>query len=231
MERQRASGHPTWNKRRWEHSHRRRLLHGGWARLGNCRTLHLSAKGPDGFSVARGGGVRVRDDVGARRPPGLDVRVPRIALRSLALPWRCGARAVQTVAAGGSYSVPSRSAAQATISRRSATERSARMTVAAIAQGLVSGLAERIALHGNASPQVDDVAQPPVRGEAARDDTALAGLSGDRCHAAQAAQRVIVAPPQGVVRLCQQRGADYRTDSGQGSQDGHVTLLFCLSRR
>ncbi len=105
------------------------------------------------------------------------------------------------------------------------------MTVAAIAQGLVSGLAERIALRGNASPQVDDVAQPPVRGEAARDDTALAGLSGDRCHAAQAAPRVIVAPPQGVVRLCQQRGADYRTDSGQGSQDGHVTLLFWLPRR
>ena len=70
------------------------------------------------------------------------------------------------------------------------------MTVAAIAQGLVSGLAERIALRGNASPQVDDVA-----------------------------------PPQGIGRLCQQRGADYRTDSGQGLQDGHVTLLFWLPRR
>ena len=68
----------------------------------------------------------------AGRPPrreaaGLDGRVPRIALRSLSLPARrCGARAVHAAAACGSYGVPSRSMAQATLSSRSATERSER---------------------------------------------------------------------------------------------------------
>ena len=63
----------------------------------------------------------------ARPAAGLDGRAPRIALRSLALPARrCGARAVHAEAACGSYGVPSRSMAQATMRRRSATERSAR---------------------------------------------------------------------------------------------------------
>ena len=42
---------------------------------------------------------------------------------------------------------------------------------------------------------------------------------------------MVVSPAQGVVRLREQRGGDYRTDSGQGSQDGHVALFLLLPRR
>ena len=107
-------------------SHRRtlHLLESVFLEVGDARERRREAH-------AAGGGQRfsrcfrtVPPDPQAARGDG---RAPRIALRSLALPARrCGARAVQPVAACGSNNVRSRSMAQATLSRRSATERRAR---------------------------------------------------------------------------------------------------------
>jgi hypothetical protein len=56
------------------------------------------------------------------------------------------------------------------------------------------------------------------------------GASGHRRDAAQIAQSVVVSPAQGFPSLCEQRGEDDSSDSGQGSEDRRVMLLHWLPR-
>ena len=98
------------------------------------------------------------------------------------------------------------------------------MAVAAGTEGGVFGTAGWVALHGDARPVVNGVAQAVVRGEAADNDHALARAPGDRGGAAQAAQGMVVPAPQRIEGFCEQRGEDDPADSGKGGQDRHVVL-------
>jgi hypothetical protein len=97
-------------------------------------------------------------------------------------------------------------------------------------EGCISGAADRVALSGDAGPVVDGVAQPDVRGLAHHHDPALARAPRDGCDAGQAAQGLVVSALQGFPCLCEQRGEDDPSDSGQGFEDRHVALLTGLSR-
>ena len=88
------------------------------------------------------------------------------------------------------------------------------MALAAGTEGGVFGTAGWVALHGDARPVVDGVAQAVVRGEAADNDHALARAPGDRGGAAQAAQGMAVPAPQRIEGFCEQRGEDDPADSG-----------------
>ena len=104
------------------------------------------------------------------------------------------------------------------------------MSVTALAKGGVFGAAGRVVLHGDTGPMVYGVAQATVSGETSNDDLALARPFGDRGHATQASQGMIVSPLQGIEGLCEQRGENDPTDSWQGCEDRHVALLRVLPR-
>jgi len=55
-------------------------------------------------------------------------------------------------------------------------------------------------------------------------------LSGYWGSAAQVTQSTIVSPLQGIGSLCEQRSKDDPTNAWQGTEDGHVILLYSLSR-
>jgi hypothetical protein len=58
------------------------------------------------------------------------------------------------------------------------------------------------------------------------DDAAFAGPLGNRRDSRQTAQSGVVASPQGIPSLCEQRGEDDPSHSRQGCEDPHVMLLF-----
>ena len=82
------------------------------------------------------------------------------------------------------------------------------VSVSALAQSGVLGPASGVVLHGNARPMVNGIAEPGVRGQAPDDDLALAGALGDRGDARQAPEGMVIATPQGIEGLCEQRGED-----------------------
>ena len=94
--------------------------------------------------------------------------------------------------------------------------------MAAAAQRLILGAADRVAVGRDASPVGGGVAQPVVGSQTAHDEQALARTPGDRRHPAETAKRVVVPPPQRVVTLGQQRSEDAGADAEQREQDGRV---------
>ena len=109
------------------------------------------------------------------------------------------------------------------------SERSS-VAVTALAESGVFGLADRIVLYGDARPMVERVAEAAVCGETSDDDLAFSGALGDRRHATQTSQSMVVSPLQGIEGLCEQRGEDDPTHSRQGCEDRYVALLRVLSR-
>ena len=57
--------------------------------------------------------------------------------------------------------------------------------------------------------------------------TVLPGAPGNRCHATETSQSLIVSPSHGIVRFCEQRGEDDPADAWKRVQDVHVTLPRC----
>ena len=146
-------------------------------------------------------------------------RIVRRDVHAVAVPAQCELK--QT---------PSRSMAQAMLSRRSATEhREPGVSVTAPGQRLILGAAGRIALGGDASSVIGGVAQAVVSGQAAHHERALPCTPGDRRYPAAAAQRVVVSPPPRAASLGEQRGEHVRPDAGQRQQDGRVSR--CVRRR
>ena len=97
------------------------------------------------------------------------------------------------------------------------------MSVTATAQRLILGAAGRIALGSDARPVVGGVAQAVVSGQAAHHEQALPRTPGDRRYPAEAAQRVVVSPPQRVASLGEQRREHARADAGKRQQNGRVS--------
>ena len=101
----------------------------------------------------------------------------------------------------GSNTTPLRSIAQATYRRWSATElQRAVVAVAAVAQ---PWLRARGRSGWPCSPSGRPRRAAGCRRQVGASRPATAGLPGDRRGTAQAAQRVVVSPTQGVVRLCE----------------------------
>jgi hypothetical protein len=121
--------------------------------------------------------------------------------------------------------------AQATASRRSATERRARpwpwplARKVAYSRGFLGRAARRCAPNGRRRYAAN------VRRLAHQHDLALSRSLRDRRHARQTAQCVIISALQSVLSFCEQRGEDNSSDAPQGSQDRHVALLFSLPLR
>ena len=103
------------------------------------------------------------------------------------------------------------------------------VAVSAGAEGGVLGLADGVMLDGDPCPVVDCIAEARMGCEAANDDHGFAGSPRDGSDSAQAPQRLVVAPLQGVGGLGEQRGEDGLADSGQGGEDRHVALPAGLS--
>ncbi len=104
------------------------------------------------------------------------------------------------------------------------------MAVATLAESGVLGLADRVELYGDARPMVERIAEAAVCGETSDDDLAFSGALGDRRHATKASQGMVVSPLQGFEGLCEQRGENDPTDSGQGCEDRRVALLGGVAR-
>ena len=100
------------------------------------------------------------------------------------------------------------------------------MAVAAGSKGGIPGFADRIALHSDACPVMDGVAQTIVSGQSRTTIVLLPGrlATGAVPHRQRKARQSLA--PQGIECFCEQRGEDDLADSGKGNQDRHVTLPF-----
>ena len=90
--------------------------------------------------------------------------------------------------------------------------------------GGVFGTAGWGALHGDACPVVDGVAQAALCGEAAVADHAFARAAGDRSGAAQAVQGMVVSAPRRIEGFCEQRGED---DSATPGRKARIAMSRC----
>ena len=124
-------------------------------------------------------------------------------------------------------SAPFFSMAQATLSRRPATDRRARPWLCprprSAAYLVLLGAS---CCNGDARPVVHGVSEPVTAGLPSDDNAALAGLLGDGRDSGQTAQSGVVAPFKAVPSLCEQRGEDNPSNSRQGRKDFHVMLLL-----
>ena len=102
--------------------------------------------------------------------------------------------------------------------------------MAAFAQFGITSAAYWIVLNGGARPMINGGPQAHVTGLPHDDYAAFAAAPGHRRNPAQTAQSVIISSTQGLPRLGEQRGEDDPSDSRQGPQDRHVTLLRALPR-
>ena len=99
------------------------------------------------------------------------------------------------------------SMAQATCSKL--VGRTAMRTCVAVTsspQGGAFVLADGIMLDSDADPMVNRVLKSVAGRQSARQNDGLAGASGNQRHAAETSQSLIVSPPYGVMRFCEQRG-------------------------
>ena len=105
------------------------------------------------------------------------------------------------------------------------------MIVAACAQRRIALFAPLIMLNGDPCPMIGRGLQTRVAGMALDDDATLAAALGDRSHAQQRPQGVVISPPQGLAGLGEQRGDVDPSEPWIGTQDRDVALLAYLPRR
>lgn len=111
----------------------------------------------------------------------------------------------------------------------------AAMCLSSGSEGSVGGSTLWVVLRGDSGPVVQGVAKAKAASLSHDDNRpgtgSLAAISRDRCDTTERAKSLVVSRGKGLRGLREQRGENNPSDSRQGTQDVHVTLLALLPRR